>query len=86
MDRARLIRHIDRSLQNQAEVSLSELTRTQPLNQGHAKLVAYFHLGSERYETKIDEAASEAIHWQIEAGDGAVNRKTAQLPRVVFER
>ena len=86
VDRARLIRHIDRSLQGQAEISLSELARTQPMNQGLAELVSYLHLGSERYETKVDEAVSEGIPWQIEAGDGTVNRKEAQLPRVVFER
>jgi Protein of unknown function (DUF3375) len=86
VDRARLIRHIDRSLQDQAEISLSELALTQPLKQGLAELVSYLHLGSGRYETKIDEAASEEIPWQVEASDGAINRKAAQLPLVVFER
>jgi len=86
VDRERLIRHIDRSLQDQAEVSLSELARMQPMQQGLAELVSYLHLGSERYGAKVDEAVREEISLRVDEGDDAINRKVAELPRVVFER
>ena len=86
VDRTRLIHHIDDILQDQSQVTLSELTYMQPLQQGLAEIVAYLQLGTERFNTDIDEASHESIGWQAMASDGLPIHKEADLPRVIFKR
>lgn len=86
VDKARLTRHIRHSLQDKAQITLSELVSTQPLQQGLAELVAYLQLGSESFSTAVDEASIEPIHWRAVAPDGAELTRRARLPRVIFMR
>lgn len=86
VDRAQLARHIRQALQDRSQVTLRELTESQPLQQGLAELVAYLQLGSEAFKTAVDEGTSEVIAWQAVATDGTPVRKQARLPRVIFVR
>ena len=84
VDKAQLIRHIRRALQDRAQISLSELIATQPLEHGLAELVAYLQLGSETFKTVADEQTPDPIRWQTIAPDGQAITRSAQLPRVIF--
>lgn len=86
VDRAQLARHIRQALQDRSQVTLRELTESQPLQQGLAELVTYLQLGSEAFKTAVDEGTSEVIAWQAVATDGTPVRKQARLPRVIFVR
>ena len=85
IDKARLIRHIQHTLQGRSQVTLRELVDSQPLERGLAELVAYLQLGSE-FEATVDEGTSDLIVWAGSATDGSVVRKQARLPRVIFAR
>jgi len=86
VDSAQLARHIRQSLQDRSQVTLRELIESQPLRQGLAELVAYLQLGTESFRTVVDEDRPEIIAWEAAAADGAVVRKDARLPRVIFVR
>ena len=86
LDQARLSRHIRHALQDRAQITLSELVISQPLQQGLAELVAYLQLGSETFRTVVDEDTPESIRWQTVARDGQAIIRSARLPRVIFMR
>jgi flagellar motility protein MotE (MotC chaperone) len=86
IDKAQLARHIQRALQDKAQVTLRDLTEMQPLRQGLAELVAYLQLGSEQFATVVDEAREETISWQGRDTGGGPVVKHARLPRVIFVR
>jgi flagellar motility protein MotE (MotC chaperone) len=86
IDKAQLVRHIHRALQDKSQVTLRDLTEMQPLRQGLAELVAYLQLGSEQFETVVDEAREETISWQGRNAGGGLVVKHARLPRVIFVR
>jgi hypothetical protein len=73
-------------LQDRAQINLSDLVATQPLQQGLAELVAYLQLGSETFSTVVDEGTLESIRWQAVAADGLELTRSARLPRVIFMR
>ena len=86
VDSARLAGHIRRALQERTQVTLRELTESQPLEHGLAELVAYLQLGSDTFNTVVDESTTEMIAWEAAASDGAPVSKAARLPRVIFVR
>ena len=86
VDRARLAHHVRQSLQAHSQVTLRELTESQPLRHGLAELVAYLQLGSEVFKTVVDEETPEVIVWEASAADGLPVHKNARLPRVIFVR
>lgn len=86
VDKAQLNRHIRHALQDNAQITLSELVATHPLQQGLAELVAYLQLGSEAFSTVVDEDTPEPIRWQTETVDGDAITRSARLPRVIFIR
>jgi hypothetical protein len=86
VDKARLTRHIRHALQDRAQITLSDLVANQPLQQGLAELVAYLQLGSEAFNTVVDEDTPEPIRWQAVATDGQAITRSARLPRVIFMR
>jgi flagellar motility protein MotE (MotC chaperone) len=86
VDKARLAHHIRHALQDKAQITLSELVTTQPLQQGLAELVAYLQLGSETFGTVVDESTLESIRWQAAARDGPELTRSARLPRIIFMR
>lgn len=86
VDKARLTRHIRHALQNQTQITLSELVNSQPLQQGLSELVTYLQLGTETFRTVVDEDVPEPIHWQTVTTDGLPITRSAQLPRLIFTR
>jgi len=87
VDKTAIARHIRQSLQDRSQVSLSELCRARPLQQGLAELVAYLELGEEkttgeRFTMLIDETVEERVAWT--GGDGTQRR--ARLPRIIYLR
>ena len=86
VDKAQLARHIRHALQDRAQITLSELVATHPLQQGLAELVAYLQLGSESFSAVVNESTIEPIQWRAVAADGAELTRRARLPRVIFMR
>ncbi|MBV6274188.1 DUF3375 domain-containing protein [Alcaligenaceae bacterium CGII-47] len=86
VDRARLTRHIRHALQDQPQITLSDLVAAQPLEHGLAELLAYLQLGAETFSSVVDETISEPIPWQAMAADGVAVHRSARLPRVIFMR
>ncbi|MDQ0625865.1 DUF3375 domain-containing protein [Paraburkholderia graminis] len=88
VDRARLAAHIRRCLRDRTQVTLAELTASQPLAHGLAELVAYMQLSAEAgsFRATVDETISDTIEWQTNDADGAVIVKRATMPRVIFTR
>ncbi len=81
IDKAKLTRHIRHALQDKPQVTLAELCRQRPLEQGLAELVAYLQLGGEAFKTVIDEQVEDTIVWRSQD-----RNKQARLPRVIFVR
>ncbi|MGG1943313.1 DUF3375 domain-containing protein [Trinickia sp. NRRL B-1857] len=88
VDRARLAGHIRRCLQDRLQVTLAELTTSQPLEHGLAELVAYLQLSAEAgsFRATVDETLSDTIEWQANDADGTPIIKRATMPRVIFTR
>ncbi len=91
IDKELLARHIRQSLQEQPQVSLSELCKTRPLEYGLAELVGYLELAADgktdkRYTTVVDESVEEVIHWQTEENPSDSVAKQAKLPRIIYIR
>lgn len=79
VDVERLAEHISRALGERGQVTLVELCRAQPIEHGLAEVVGYLQLGSERFDTTIDESVTDLVTWSI---DGV--ERSARMPRVVF--
>ncbi|MFC4252825.1 DUF3375 domain-containing protein [Sinimarinibacterium flocculans] len=86
VDKARLSRHVRQALQDRAQVTLCELVRQQPLQQGLAELVAYLQLGDDTFKVAVDESVDERVDWQGVGADGQACLRQARLPRVIFVR
>jgi hypothetical protein len=86
VDRAQLAHHIRQVLQDRSQVTLRELTDSQPLQQGLAELVAYLQLGSESFRAVVDEGVTDVIEWPVARQDGTPATRRARLPRVIFVR
>lgn len=79
VDVERLAEHITRSLDARGQVTLVELCRLQPIEHGLAEVVSYLQLGSERFDTTIDESITDLATWSTDGVD-----RSASMPRVVF--
>lgn len=86
VDKVRITRHINHTLQDKAQITLYELLSVQPLQQGLAELIAYLQLGSDSYKTVLDEDTQEPVHWQVMDDKGEEVIRIARLPRVIFMR
>ena len=82
IDKSALSSHIRQSLQIQPQVSLVDLLKTRPLQQGLGELVAYLQLASAANQSVVDEDTLETVSWH--AADGAL--RSASMPRVIFVR
>jgi hypothetical protein len=82
VDKGRLAAQIRRALQTQHQVSLAELVRTHPVEQGLAELVAYLSIAAEDSAAVIDDASSQTLTWLD--GEGTLHRAT--LPLVIFNQ
>lgn len=84
VDKARLARHIRHALQGRSQVTLAELVRLQPMQQGLAELVAYLQLADDGFRAAVDEGAHDPVDWQGLDTEGRAYRRQARLPRVIF--
>ncbi|MEO6623785.1 MAG: DUF3375 domain-containing protein [Burkholderiaceae bacterium] len=82
VDKAALAQHVRQSLQQRTQVTLAELVRTRPLEQGLAELVAYLSLAAEPGRAVIDDTQEDQVDWTARSGQ----HKSARLPRVIFSR
>jgi hypothetical protein len=82
IDKAALSSHIRQSLQTRAQISLVELLKARPLQQGLGELVAYLQLASVAAQAVVDDDTLETVSWT--AADGEL--RTASMPRVIFVR
>ena len=86
VDSAALARHIRQTLQRNEQVTLADLCRARPLEQGLAELVTYLDLADRSFETLIDESVEEQISWCGPGRTGEERLKRVHLPRVIFVR
>ena len=86
VDKSRLVRHIQRALQDRSQVTLHELCELEPLQQGLAELVAYLELSCDTFETVVDEHSVETVSWQGTTAGGVPVLRRARVPRVIFAR
>ncbi len=86
VDTAQLERNIRRLLQEDTQVTLGELCRKNPLQQGLSELVAYLQLAGGTFPVVVDEAVSDLVSWEATGPDGEPTTKRARLPRVIFVR
>jgi hypothetical protein len=84
VDTARLETNIRKTLQDQSQISLKGLIEIYPLQDGLAELITYLHLGSEMFQTVVNERIEDCIAWKITDNDGHVRFKTARLPQVIY--
>ncbi|MBX9669685.1 MAG: DUF3375 domain-containing protein [Candidatus Obscuribacterales bacterium] len=82
VDKDALAGHIRRSLQQQNQVTLSDLIASKPLEHGLAELMVYLQLATDSFESVIDEDSTDVTSWFSEEG----KEKTAVIPRVIFVR
>jgi hypothetical protein len=81
IDKAALVQHLRRTLQQRAQVTLLELLEARPLTQGLAELVAYLQIAAAG-PNAVDENVVDVVRWH--GVDGRERR--ARLPRVIFSR
>lgn len=82
VDKERLERNIRQALMAQAQVSLEDLVREHPLEQGLAELITYMSLAADNSNGKIDDSRLVTIAWQDEQGA----RRRAKMPMIEFRR
>ncbi len=82
VDRLALESGIRRALQERDQISLAELVKLRPLEQGLAELVTYLAIAAESEGGLIDDHQCQTLSW-IQAGG---RRREARVPLVVFSR
>ena len=80
MDKTRLTAQIRRALQTRHQISLADLVKSFPLEQGLAELVAYLSLATEDDAAVIDDTHKQELSWVDSEG----TRRRATLPLVIF--
>lgn len=91
IDKTALARHIRQSLQDKSQVSLGELCKTRPLEQGLAELVGYLEMAGDgranyNFKSLIDDSMHEIICWESEEDSDVTLAKQARLPRIIYLR
>lgn len=87
VDELALKTNIERLLQTQSQIRLSELLQTHPLSLGVAELIGYLSLASQAdsegvFAGVIDESQQDLIQWQDLEG----KNRQAWVPRVIYTR
>lgn len=92
VDEAGLKQNIRRMLQTRQQVSLSELLKAYPLQQGLAELVSYLNIACKRRHTVIDETTMAQMELESVGDLRAshdlllVRHRLAQIPEIIFMR
>jgi len=82
IDKARLAGEIRKALQLRPQVTLAELIKRCPLEQGLAELLAWLALASQDRKTLFDESHRDTLRWTD--ANGVV--RDVRLPRIIFNR
>jgi len=82
VDSAVLLSNVKQQLQTRDQVTLRQIIKKYPLQQGLAELVAYLALAGDHSLVVFDDETEEQVAWQDTAGV----RRHATLPRVIFNR
>ena len=82
VDKDRLAREIRKALQLRHQITLAELIKQCPLEQGLAELVAWLSLAADNHKTLFDEDHRDTLHWVDNLG----KQRSVELPRVIFNR
>jgi hypothetical protein len=82
VDKEILMDHIRRLLIGRRQVSLAEITLSQPLQHGLAELVAYLAIAGQDSSAIVDPQKRESITWEDETG----RHRMASVPLVIFSR
>jgi hypothetical protein len=83
-------------LQTRQQVSLKEVLREYPLEQGLSELVSYLNIAGKRKHTIIDETEMEQLSFQKSEATGVskniqhdllhLSQRVAHIPRIIFTR
>ncbi len=84
VDAARLETNIRKILQLQSQTSLKGIIELYPLQDGLAELITYLHLGSEMFQTVVNEKIEETVSWKFTDNEGHVGQKSARLPQIIY--
>lgn len=82
VDRARLTSTVRRALQSRDQVTLGDLVRSAPIEQGLAEIVTYLALDDDTFDVVFDERHPTELTWTD--ADGTC--RTATLPTVSYVR
>ena len=90
VDKAALVANVRRALRGRPQVSLAELCRLEPIEQGLAEIVTYLELAHSTFEAVVDEDHTDTIVWEVAPRDHpaefdeSVVVREARIPRVIF--
>jgi flagellar motility protein MotE (MotC chaperone) len=82
VDKDRLAQRLRQSLQDRSQITLAELLRQNPLDQGLAELVAWLELAAQQDAAVDEDGEPDLAAWN--AADGS--RREVRMPRVIFTR
>lgn len=85
MDRQLLEKNIQQLLKKHQRISLSEVVKIYPVQNGLAEIISYFSIASTSNVHAIIPEENIAIPWMMEQEDGIVE-KSIQLPEIIFKR
>ena len=86
MNRQELEENISKLLQNNAQVSLAELVKTYPIQNGLAEVLTYFSIATSSKQHLVNGENQEAIPWLVEEEVEVPVKKEIFLPQVIFIR
>jgi hypothetical protein len=82
VDKTELLSRIRHALQTQPQISLGNLVKQWPLEQGLTELVAYVSIAADSEAAVIDDSIKQTIFWSGDDGE----MRQATIPLVVFGR
>jgi len=85
MNRQELEANISELLKNNAQITLSEVVRVYPIQNGLAEVLTYFSIAANSKKHQINEINKERIPWFLEE-DTDYEKKEIHLPQVTFLR
>lgn len=82
VDKTRLLTNLRQALRQQSQISLGDLLKQHPLQQGLAELVTWLELATADNHSVIDEQQIQLIQWVDEQG----YTRRASVPLMIFSR
>jgi hypothetical protein len=82
VDKPHLAARIRRALQSQSQISLAEIIRIHPVEQGLAEIVAYLSLAAEDSRSLIEDERTQTLSWT----DATGTTRQATVPTIIFCR